>query len=66
TGFGDVPEAGYTTPSLTTVRFSYSAIGKHIGRKMLSVIRNEPFDEVVPPFEIIERNSIKNISGGDQ
>ncbi|HOO32786.1 MAG TPA: LacI family DNA-binding transcriptional regulator [Thermotogota bacterium] len=66
TGFGDVPEAAYTTPSLTTVRFSYSAIGKHIGRKMLSILKKEKFDEEVPQFEIIIRNSVKNIKGGDQ
>jgi LacI family transcriptional regulator len=66
TGFGDVPEAAYTTPSLTTVRFNHSAIGKYIGKKMLSVIKKEAFDEVVPPFEIIGRNSIKNINGGVQ
>jgi LacI family transcriptional regulator len=66
TGFGDVPEAPYATPSLTTVKFDYSAIGKHIGRKMLSVIKKESFYEAVPPFKIIERNSVRNIGGGDQ
>ncbi len=64
TGFGDVPEAEYTTPRLTTVNFDHYTIGKYVGRKMLTMIRKEKFDECVPSFKIIERNSIKNICGG--
>lgn len=61
TGFGDVPEAKYATPSLTTVNFDHYSIGKYVGRKMLSIISKEELTEKVPEFTIVERNSIKDI-----
>lgn len=64
TGFGNVPEAQFTTPSLTTINFDHYTIGKYVGRKMISIIKKEEFEEDVPPFKIIERKSIKKINEG--
>jgi len=59
TGFNDVPEAAFTSPSLTTVNFDYSAVGNFIGKKILSEIKKERFTDSVPKFKIIERKSVK-------
>ncbi len=61
TGFNDVPEAGFTSPSLTTVNFDYTAVGNFIGRKILSEIKREIFTDSVPEFKIIERKSVKTL-----
>src|SRR6056297_2166222 len=61
TGFNDVPEAGFTSPSLTTVNFDYTAVGNFIGRKILSEIKKERFTDSVPKFKIIERKSVKTL-----
>jgi len=63
TGFGNVPEAQFSIPSLTTVNFDTYITGKYVGRKMLSIIKNQKFEESVPSFEIIERDSVKNMNG---
>ena len=61
TGFNDVPEAAFTSPSLTTVNFDYTAVGNFIGRKILSEIKKEKFTDSVPVFKIIERKSVKTL-----
>jgi len=61
TGFGDVPEAQFSIPALTTVNFNYEAIGNYAGRKLLSLLRKEAFSELVPAFKIVQRKSVKRI-----
>jgi len=61
TGFNDVPEAEFTSPSLTTVNFDYTAVGHFIGKKILSEIKKETLTDSVPVFKIIERKSVKTL-----
>lgn len=58
-GFGNVPEAPYTLPSLTTISFDRKKIGNLIGQKIISVIENKPLELEIPEFKIIYRSSVK-------
>ena len=58
-GFGDQPNAAYTYPSLTTVRFDRTEIGQRAAMSLLARINGEPVDENIIDvgFEIVERQS---------
>ena len=58
-GFGDQPYAAYTYPSLTTVRFDRTEIGRRAAMSLLARINGEPIEEKVIDvgFEIVERQS---------
>lgn len=58
-GFDDVPEASYTTPSLTTVKQPLNEIGRVATRVLLDAIESTDFkpQQIVLPTQLIERES---------
>jgi LacI family transcriptional regulator len=58
-GFDDVPEASYTTPSLTTVRQPLNEIGRMATQVLVDTIESTDFksQQIVLPTQLIERES---------
>jgi len=46
-GFGDIPEASYFPPPLTTVHQEFSEVGTRATALLLSQLRGEPSESVV-------------------
>ncbi len=60
TGFDDVPQAGFMSPSLTTIRQPRTAIGKHAMALLLELLSNgEPEEtEILLTPDLVVRNSV--------
>lgn len=65
-GFDDVPESGYFSPALTTVRLDFEEVGHRCVERLLGLIRGEEL-EVVPPVqpELVVRHSTVSRARGD-
>jgi DNA-binding LacI/PurR family transcriptional regulator len=58
-GFDDVPESGYFTPPLTTIRQDFPELGKRIMALVLRVLAGEPdtSEPLVEPLLIIRSST---------
>ena len=62
-GFDNVFLAQKTAPSLTTLNWSQTKVGKYAAENLLKIIKgNKEKVRKVLPVEVVERNSVKNIS----
>ena len=60
-GFDDSPYAKMCRPQLTTVRQDVMKKGKMVVKKLMSLIKEEPFDgEERLPVELVVRDSVQN------
>jgi len=60
TGFDDVPQAVFMTPSLTTIRQPRTAIGKHAMALLLELLSDgePPETEILLRPDLVVRNSV--------
>lgn len=57
-GYDDIPEASYTSPTLTTVRLPKTQLGKAAADQLFALIaKKKGSEKVVLPTELIVRNS---------
>jgi len=61
-GFDDLHSSMYTTPPLTTVRQPLFDVGQCLGRAILKMIGQEPFDMEVPELNLVVRESVRRIA----
>ncbi len=60
-GFDDLPGSSYTTPPLTTIRQPLYEIGLVGTHALLRLINGEAPDSVVPPLELIVRETTRRL-----
>jgi DNA-binding LacI/PurR family transcriptional regulator len=56
-GFDDIPMAGFTHPTLTTVRQDTKLAGEMLVERVLRQIRGEPVDSAMLPAQLVVRRS---------
>jgi Transcriptional regulators len=56
-GYDDLPIAAYTSPSLTTVRQDFAAIGKALADNLIQNIKTGAINNVITPVELVIRDS---------
>ncbi|CAH0528850.1 LacI family DNA-binding transcriptional regulator [Vibrio hippocampi] len=60
-GFDDLPTSHYFTPGLTTLRQPIEELGKITACSILNLLSGQRYDERLPPFELIVRESTKSL-----
>ena len=66
TGFDDVPQASFMTPSLTTIRQPRVDMGESAAETLLGIVKapadaDQPETVKLWPAELIERESVRSI-----
>ncbi|MBT2690849.1 LacI family DNA-binding transcriptional regulator [Bacillus sp. ISL-47] len=64
TGFGGYDVTEIIHPALTTAKFFYKEAGEKAARQMVELVKELPVEKVsISKYEIIERESVDNVSG---
>ena len=60
TGFDDIPQARYVSPSLTTIRQNFTDAGVRAGKLLYEMVHGSKKRQDVISYDLVKRESVKN------